>query len=137
MAQESHLSHLPEFQSNLFLHLFLPDIFSSPFPRNSYFCRIPFSDGEGLPVTNSAPIAILFHTGRTDFLFEASLIFLPKKRWIHSCFDERPRKDIVDFSLSGMPIHFQSCLLKSLPPQGKLELIAPAVKTASQPKSLH
>src|SRR4030067_1671698 len=137
MAEESHLSHLSEFQSNLFLQPFFSEVFFCHSSRSFYFCRITFSHGDGLPVANSAPVTILFHTGRADFFFEAFLIFLTKKLGLHSCFDERPWKDVIEFSFSGKGIHLQSCFLKSLFPQRIAELIAPAIETASQPKGLH
>src|SRR4030042_3332039 len=137
MAQESHLSHLFEFQSNLSLHPFLPEVFFCHACRRFYFYRITFSHGDGLPVANSAPMTNLSHTRRTDFLFEASLIFPPEKLSIHSCFDERPWKDILEFSLSGMGIHIHPGFLKGFLPQRIVELVTPAIEAASQSKSLH
>src|SRR4030042_4964962 len=137
MAQKSHLTHLPEFQSNLFLHPFISDILLfHPF-QSFHFCRITFSYEDGLPFTNPTPVTVLFHTGRTDFLFEAPLIFLPEILSIQPCFDKRPWEDIFKFSYFGMGIHFQSCLLKTFFPQGEVKLIAPTIETASQSIGLH
>jgi len=81
-------------------------------------------------------MTILLHTGRADFFFEASLIFL-QRNGASIPVSMKTREGYRRFSLSGMPIHFQSCLLKGLLPQGILELIAPAIKTASPLKGFH
>src|SRR4030042_6432996 len=129
MAQESQLSHLSEFQSNLFLPPFLSDIFFCYSLRSFNFLRITFFNGDRLSVANPALMTILFHTRRTDFFFEASLIFFPEKLGIDPRFDKRPRKDILEFSLPGVEIHLQPYLLKGFFPQGILELITPAIET--------
>src|SRR4030042_2757683 len=136
MAQESQLSHLSEFQSNLSLHPFLSGIFFYRSLQSFHLFRITFFNGNSLSVANPASTTILFHTGKAGFFFEASLIFLPEKLSIHPCFDKRPRKGILEFSLSGVAIHLQSFLLKGLFPQGILELITPAIEATSQPKGL-
>jgi hypothetical protein len=132
VTDETKISFFLESQSNLSPRGFLSNrLLRLPSQRRALGCgELP--EGDFFPVTHAASATRFSLAGRTHLSSQSILILFPEKLGRYSGLHKGPGQIVFKASSSGVPIHFNSHLLKSLFPKPVAKQVAPAIESATE-----